>query len=64
MSAILLRDLRSYAVTMTGWVFVAFILVFMGIFLVEQVSGNGYREGMRMLGDFSSRLYIIRRIED
>ena len=35
-----------------------------GISLVEQVSGNGYREGMRMLGDCSSRLYIIRRIED
>ena len=35
-----------------------------GISLVEQVSGNGYREGMRMLGDLSSRLYIIRRIED
>lgn len=35
-----------------------------GITLVEQVSGSGYREGMRMLGDNSSRLYIIRRIED
>ena len=35
-----------------------------GISLVEQVSGTEYNEGMRMLGDFSSRLYIIRRIED
>ena len=35
-----------------------------GISLGEQVSGAGYHEGMRMLGDFSSRLYIIRRIED
>ena len=35
-----------------------------GISLVEQVSGNGYTEGMRMLGDYSSRLYIIRRIEN
>ena len=34
-----------------------------GITLVEQVSGDGYREGMRMLGDFSSRLYIIRRTD-
>lgn len=33
-----------------------------GISLVEQVSGIGYHEGMRFLGDFSSRLYIIRRI--
>ena len=39
-------------------------LKYAGVSLVEQVSGNGYREGMRMLGDFSSRLYIIRRIED
>ncbi len=35
-----------------------------GISLAEQVSGTGYREGMRMLGDFSSRLYIIRRIDN
>ena len=34
-----------------------------GISLVEQVSGVGYHEGMRFLGDFSSRLYIIRRID-
>ncbi len=40
------------------------VLKYCGITLVEQVSGNGYREGMRMLGDYSSRLYIIRRIED
>lgn len=35
-----------------------------GISLSEQVSGIGYHEGMRMLGDCASRLYIIRRIED
>ena len=34
-----------------------------GISLAEQISGTGSHEGMRMLGDFSSRLYIIRRIE-
>lgn len=42
MSAILLRDLRSYAVTMTGWVFVAFILVFMGIFTMTYNLTGGY----------------------
>ncbi len=39
-------------------------LKYAGVSLVEQVSGSGYCEGMRMLGDFSSRLYIIRRVED
>ncbi len=34
-----------------------------GISMVEQISGIGHHEGMRMLGDYSSRLYIIRRIE-
>ncbi len=34
-----------------------------GISMVEQISGIGHHEGMRMLGDFSSRLYIIRRKE-
>ncbi len=34
-----------------------------GISMVEQLSGIGHHEGMRMLGDYSSRLYIIRRIE-
>ncbi len=34
-----------------------------GISLVEQLSGIGSHEGMRMMGDYSSRLYIIRRIE-
>ncbi len=37
------------------------ILRWAGIPLVDQVSGNGYKDGMRMLGDFSSRLYLIRR---
>ena len=39
------------------------VLRWAGISLVEQVCGNGYVEGMRMLGDFSSRLYIIRRTD-
>ena len=34
-----------------------------GISLVEQLSGIGSHEGMRMMGDYSSRLYIIRRVE-
>ena len=34
-----------------------------GISLSEQFSGNGYEDGMRVLGDFKSRLYILRRIE-
>lgn len=34
-----------------------------GISLVEQYSGNGYREGMRVLGDFSSRLYLFKKVE-
>ena len=33
-----------------------------GISMVEQLSGIGHHEGMRMLGDYSSRLYIIKRI--
>ncbi|MDY5930433.1 MAG: alpha-galactosidase [Candidatus Ornithospirochaeta sp.] len=32
-----------------------------GISLSYRFSGNGYKEGMRVLGDFSSRLYIIRK---
>ena len=35
-----------------------------GIAMVEQLSGIGHHDGMRMLGDWSSRIYIIRRIED
>ena len=35
-----------------------------GVSLVEQVSGIGYHEGMRFLGDFSSRLYIIKRVDN
>ncbi len=34
-----------------------------GIKLVENISGNGYKFGMRTLGDFSSRLYIFRRVK-
>lgn len=35
-----------------------------GICLPEQISGSGYTHGMRTLGDFSSRLYLIRRTEN
>ena len=35
-----------------------------GISMVEQLSGIGHHDGMRMLGDWTSRIYIIRRIED
>ncbi len=35
-----------------------------GITLADNVSGNGWEDGMRVLGDNSSRLYIIRRRED
>ena len=33
-----------------------------GIGLPEQTSGTGFSPGMRVLGDYSSRMYIIRRI--
>lgn len=42
MLAIFKRDLRSYLVTMTGWVFVAFILIFMGIFTMVYNLNGGY----------------------
>lgn len=42
MLAIFRRDLRSYAVTMTGWVFVAFILIFMGIYTMTYNLTGGY----------------------
>lgn len=35
-----------------------------GITLMEQYSGNGYKDGMRVLGDFSSRLYLIKKVEE
>ena len=42
MLAIFKRDLCSYAVTMTGWVFVAFILIFMGIYAMSYNLTGGY----------------------
>lgn len=42
MLAIFQRDLRSYAVTMTGWVFIAFILVFVGIYSMVYNLTYGY----------------------
>ncbi len=35
-----------------------------GISLVEQVSGSGAKDGMRNLPDFSSRLYILKKVVD
>lgn len=42
MLAVLRRDLLSYIVTMTGWVFVAFILVFIGIYSTFYNLNYGY----------------------
>ena len=35
-----------------------------GISLVDQISGTGARDGMRNLPDFSSRLYILKKVVD
>ena len=35
-----------------------------GLTLADNTSGNGYEEGMRTLGDNTSRLYIIRKKEE
>ena len=35
-----------------------------GISLIEQISGTGERDGLRNLPDFSSRLYIIKKVVD
>ncbi len=35
-----------------------------GISLIEKLSGTGRRDGMRNLPDFSSRLYIIKKVVD
>lgn len=42
MKAIFLRELKSFLVTMTGWVFVAFVLVFMGIYVMVYNLNYGY----------------------
>lgn len=42
MLAVFRRDLRSYLVTMTGWVFVAFVLLFMGIYSMLYNLNGGY----------------------
>lgn len=42
MLAIYRRDLRSYAVTMIGWVFVAVILIFMGLYTMSYNLTGGY----------------------
>ena len=33
-----------------------------GISLYEQYSGNGYADGMRVIGDFNTRLYILKKV--
>lgn len=50
------QEPESYIVSGTA-------LKWAGISLSEQFSGNGYADGMRALGDFKSRLYIMKRIE-
>ncbi len=42
MLAILSREIKSYFDTMTGWVFVAFVLVFFGIFTMVYCFNGGY----------------------
>lgn len=42
MKAVFLRELKSYAATMTGWVFVAFVLLFMGIYTMIYNLNYGY----------------------
>ena len=42
MLAVFKRDLLSYVVTMTGWVFIAFILVFIGIYSTFYNLNYGY----------------------
>lgn len=42
MKAVFLRELKSYAVTMTGWVFVAFVLLFMSIYTMIYNLNYGY----------------------
>ena len=34
-----------------------------GIALSEQFCGNGYTDGMRILGDYNSRLYILKKVD-
>lgn len=42
MLAVFQRELRAQLVTMTGWVFVAFILVFVGIYTMIYNLNYGY----------------------
>ena len=42
MLAIFLREVRSFFITMIGWVFVAFMLVFMGIYMMIYNLNYGY----------------------
>ena len=58
MLAIFRRDLRAYAVTMTGWVFVAFVLVFMGIYVMVYNLNGGYGNFEYVLSEMTI-VYLI-----
>lgn len=34
-----------------------------GISLYEQLSGGGFQDGMRVIGDFNTRLYILKKVD-
>jgi alpha-galactosidase len=40
------------------------LLMHAGIKLAQQFGGTGYNESLRVMGDYSSRLYVIRSISD
>lgn len=54
---------KAYPYEPESYIISGSALKWAGISLAEQFSGNGYADGMRVLGDFKSRLYIIRRID-
>lgn len=58
MLAIFRRDLKAYAVTMTGWVFIAFNLVFMGIYVMAYNLNGGYGNFEYVLSELAI-VYLI-----
>lgn len=58
MLAIYGRDLRSYAVTMTGWVFVAVILIFMGLYTMSYNLTGGYENFEYVLAELKI-VYLV-----
>lgn len=58
MLAICRRDLRAYAVTMTGWAFVAFVLVFMGIYIMVYNLNGSYGNFEYVLSELTV-VYLI-----